>query len=160
MLSTRNSGPEYSISLRPTTKTASKVLIFSTLAVIALCFLPTPTQAQYGPLPIGQVTSVQSSSTACPITAGWYQGINCYTATVTGCANVSDDTLTFGYLNPTTQTVNGTIVFFNGSSGTAPAGDATGSTPGETQYIGDYLSAGYQIVQVAWTQPWQESIIP
>jgi hypothetical protein len=67
---------------------------------------------------------------------------------------------TFGYVNPTTPTVQGTIVFFNGSDGTDPAGDSTGNTPGETQYIADYLSAGYQTVQVAWSQPWEDALIP
>lgn len=115
MSSTHGSATERPISLRPTTTIATKILFVSALAVIALCFLSTPARAQYGSLSLGQVTSVQSSSSACPITAGWYSGISCYTATVTGCANVSDATFTFGYLNPTTSGVNGTIVFFNGS---------------------------------------------
>jgi hypothetical protein len=159
MSTTRNAGTEYPISLWPTTTIATKLLLVSALAVIALCLFTTPARAQYGPLSLGQVTGIQSSSTAC-LASGWASGINCYTATVTSCANISNAAVTFGYVNPTTSAVNGTVVFFNGSSGTAPAGDATGSTPGETQYINDYLAAGYQIVQVAWTQPWQESIIP
>jgi hypothetical protein len=67
---------------------------------------------------------------------------------------------TFGYVNPTTTPANGTIVFFNGSDGTDPAGAATGAAPGETNFITDYLAAGYQIVQVAWALSWESALIP
>jgi hypothetical protein len=115
MSTTRNSGPEYPISLRPKTTTATKLLLASALVVVALCLSAIPAQAQYGSLSIGQVINVASSTTACPIGSGWYSGINCYTATETGCPNITDMGFTFGYLLPTNATVNGTIVFFNGA---------------------------------------------
>ena len=95
MSTTRNSGPEYAISLRPKITTATKVLIVSALAVIAFCLSSAPAHAQYGSLSIGQVINAQSSTTACPTSSGWYSGINCYTATVTGCANITDLGFTF-----------------------------------------------------------------
>jgi hypothetical protein len=156
---TRNSGPECPISLRPKTTTATKVLIVSALVVIACCLSSAPAHAQYGSLSIGQVINVTSSTTAC-LGGGWATGTNCYTATLTGCANITDLNFTFGYVLPTTTTLNGTIVFFNGGPGTDPAGAATGAVPGETQYITDYLAAGYQIVQIAWNAPWEQALIP
>jgi hypothetical protein len=127
------------------------------LAIPVICALATSAHAQYGSLPVGQVTNVTAEG--CP-TSQWYPGTSCFSATLTGCANISDLSFTFGYLNPTTQTANGTIVFFNGSDGTEPAGDSTGVVPGETQYVTDYLTAGYQIVQVAWSASWEQALFP
>ncbi len=84
--------------------------------------------------------------------------MHCFSATLTGCASDDNNNFTFGYLSPTAGTVNGTIVFFNGSDGTDPAGDSTGNTPGETQYVSDYLAAGYQVVQVAWSFAWEQTL--
>jgi hypothetical protein len=125
-------------------------------AFIVFCLNATSVHAQYGTLPIGQITNVQAEG--CP-TSQWYPGTQCYSATIS-CPNVSTINLTFGYVNPSTTPSNGTIVFFNGSDGTAPAGDATGSVPGETTFVTDYLAAGYQIVQIAWANPWQQALIP
>jgi hypothetical protein len=79
MLSTHRSGTEYLISLRFTTTIATKLLLVSTLAVIAACFLSTPARSQYGSLPIGQVTS--PTAEACP-TSQWYPGTTCFSATL------------------------------------------------------------------------------
>jgi hypothetical protein len=68
MSTTRNFRPEHPISLRPKTTIATKVLIISTLAVIACCLFSTNAHAQYGSLPIGQVGSVTGES--CP--SGFY----------------------------------------------------------------------------------------
>lgn len=154
--------PEYAGRTPSTVNPILSLACALTVAIFAFCVAaPKAAQAQYGSLSIGQVINVATSTTACPTSNGWFSGINCNTATVTGCINTTDMNFTFGYLlPPSTTTVNGTIVFFNGKAGMDPAGDATGAVPGETQYITDYLTAGYEIVQIAWSQPWQESLIP
>ncbi|MFZ0322307.1 MAG: hypothetical protein WAL56_24480 [Candidatus Sulfotelmatobacter sp.] len=157
MSTTRNCGPECPISLRPKTTTANRVLIVSALAVIACCLFSTLAQAQYGSLPIGQVTPPTAQSCN---GSGWYPGINCYSATITGCTNTTTMNFNFGYLSPSTAKTNGVIVFFNGKDGTDPVGDATGSSTGEWQFIKDYLSAGYEVVQVAWGFAWQQYFSP
>jgi hypothetical protein len=158
MLTTRNSGPEYPISLKPKIKTATKLLIISALAVIACCLFSTLAQAQYGSLPVGQVTGVTSAS--CLSSSGWYPGMNCYSATISGCTNTTNMNFTYGYLTPASGKIQGVIVFFNGKDGTVPVGDATGSSTGEWQFIQDYIGAGYEVVQIAWNFAWQQYYSP
>jgi hypothetical protein len=163
MLSTRNSRPEYPISLRPKTTIATKVFIVSALAVLALYAFTTSARAQS--LSTGQLTNVTASSTACS-GSHWfsYQGIpaSCYTATVQNCPNTDNFGLTFAYLNPAGLVQNvpktlGVIVFFNGGDGTDPGGDATGTPSAPLTMAGYYFSQGYEIVQTAWQYAWQET---
>ncbi len=156
MSTTRNSGPEYSISLRPTTTITTKVFVVSALALIACCLFLTPAQAQYGSLPIGQVGGV----TPGPCPSGFYPNMHCSSASITGCTNTTQMNFNFGYLAPSSGTPKGVIVFFNGKDGTDPAGDATGSSTGEWQFIQDYIAAGYEAVQVAWGFAWQQYYSP
>jgi hypothetical protein len=103
MLTTRNSGPEYSISLRPKTTIATKVLLVSMLAVVAFCLLAAPIQpvhASGGSLSIG-TWSTPVSSTNCSGTNWYFYGSNnesCYTMTIS-CNNAQPLGLTFGYLS-------------------------------------------------------------
>jgi len=165
MSTTRNSGPEYPISLRPKTTTATKVLIVFALAVIACCFFATPTHAQT-PLSLGTLSTggVNNPPTPCNNGNGWYYfnnnfaivPMNCQTATVSGCNNLGVTTsdnwpVTIGYLNPVgivpgVTVAQGLIILHGGGNGTAP----------ESYALADnYFRAGYEVVQVVWGDDWE-----
>jgi hypothetical protein len=81
--------------------------------------------------------------------------MTCQIATVTCsnvAANVSDLSLTFGYLNPVGPILpagsqpNGVIVLHGGDGGTMPESFALTDA---------YFKAGYEVVQVAWMDDWE-----
>jgi hypothetical protein len=165
MLSTHRSGTEYLISLRSTTTIATKLLLVSTLAVIACCIFSIPTYAQ-GSLSIGMLAT-NGSPTSCNNGNGWYYfnnnfavvPMNCQAATVSSCSQVINGqtvtvapwNLTIGYLNPVgvvpgVTVAKGLIVLHGGSGGTAP----------ESYAIADnYFRAGFEVVQVVWADDWE-----
>jgi hypothetical protein len=152
MLSTRRSGTEYPISLRSTTTTATKLLLASTLAVIALCIFAIPTYAQT-PLPIGQISSITPSNNC---TGGsWFStaSTTCDEAIVS-CPNTVNTTVVFAYTIPA-GLPNGVVMFFTGGDGTAAAGDATGSQAAPLTMPQTYFAAGFAIVQLAWGAAWE-----
>lgn len=172
MSTTRNSGPEYPISLRPKTTITTKVLIVSVLAVVALCLLAAPihtVHASSGSLPIGTWTP-PANSTNCSGT-GWYSYtasngttyyVTCQSMTIS-CPNTAPISVTFGYLSPATiipGPVNGTVTFFNGGDGTSPEGAATGTPNAELNMANYYFGQGYEVVQLQWASPWQETDLP
>lgn len=157
MFSTRKSRPECPISLRTIIRAATQLLLATSLIGIALCLSPALAHAQYGSLPVGQVTGVTAEG--CP-GSGWYPGMHCYSASITGCTTTTQMDFNFGYLSPTSGTIQGVIVFFNGRDGTLPDGAATGTPAGEWEFITDYLGAGYEVVQLAWSFPWQQYYNP
>lgn len=76
--------------------------------------------------------------------AGYPANMSCQTATVSSCPNTPTIGLTVGTLGPANLAdVQGTIVFFTGGNGTAPA-----SQP-------DYADRFY-IVDVVWDTAWEE----
>ena len=160
MSTTHNSGPEYPISLRPKTTTATKVLIVSSLTVIACCLLAIPMHAQT-PLPLGMLNTVGTPS-SCSSGSGFYYyvypntglalNMSCQAATVTGCTvNTAPWAVTIGYLNPvgvvpTVTVANGLVILHGGAGGTTP----------ESYALADaYFRAGYEVVQVVWADDWQ-----
>jgi hypothetical protein len=56
--------------------------------------------------------------------------------------------------------VNGLVVFFNGGDGTVPAGDSTGTPSNPLSMLTYYFTQGYEIVQLAWDTPWEETDNP
>jgi hypothetical protein len=87
----------------------------------------------------------------------------CFGATVSNCANAQPLSLNFGYLSPAgiiAGPVKGVIVFFNGGDGTSPVGNATGTPNGEFNMANQYFTQGYEIVQLAWASPWQQTDLP
>src|SRR5579863_3536619 len=92
-------------------------------------------------------------SVAC--TTGFYSGMTCYSATIEGCVDYLDhtlvaDDLTFGITSKPSK-AKGVIVLHDGDGGTNPY-----SWPNGLNYFAsDYFAAGYQVVQVAWTDSWQ-----
>jgi len=92
--------------------------------------------------------------------AGWFQDaqgdMTCVDSIVLNCgANNGNNTqnlaFTYGYRKPKVTQV-GTIAFFSGGPGTSPA-----DTPEEMSFAQDYLSAGYEIVQVKWSSDWEDT---
>lgn len=97
---------------------------------------------------LGTGTVIDVASASCANSYGSYAaGATCYSATVHGCTNAVD--LGFIYGEVTVSSSKGTIVFFNGG-----AGD---QGPGGTDFANDYVKAGYQVVQVVWNGPWENS---
>lgn len=141
----------------PTVNLVTMVLSALAVSCLALFLFVVPANAQYGSLPIGQISGVTGES--CP-GSGWYPGMNCFSASITGCTNTTQMNFSFGYLAPTSGKINGVIVFFNGKDGTDPVGDATGSATGEWEFIRDYIAAGYETVQVAWSFAWEQYYAP
>lgn len=144
-----------------TIKIATRVLLISTLAALALCLLVAPVHPAHassgGSLSIGSVTG-QTTLLQCPApgshwasytTGGTTQYMNCVSARLTGCANALDLNFVYGYLSPS-GTVQGVIVYFDGGEGTDPS--AEGSEVAMLQY---YLGQGYEVVQVAWHTAWE-----
>jgi hypothetical protein len=163
MSTTCNSGPEYAISLRPTTTTATRLLFASALAVIALCIFAIPTHAQLLSIGTLQTGGNNNPPTPCNNGNGWYYfnnnfatvPMNCQTATVIGCNNLGVTTspwpVTIGYLNPVgvvpgVTVANGLVILHGGKGGTQP----------ESYALADaYFRAGYEVVQVVWGDDWE-----
>jgi len=77
--------------------------------------------------------------------------MNCNVASVS-CSNTAPLNLTFGYLDPSQvsgtgihQTL-GVIILHNGDGGTQP---------GSFAFADSYFRAGYEVVQVAWSDDWE-----
>jgi len=162
MSGTHRLSPERSISLGSTATIAAKLLLVSTLAVIAFSLFSLRAHAQ-GSLPLGTTTTTNSPSSQCDPASGWfsYQSggttyySNCTTVTVT-CPNTASLNFTYSYLDPATipgntAPDNGLVVFFNGSGGT---------TPGGAGYDTTYFAAGYAIAQIAWADDWEQTYDP
>ncbi|MGA2697016.1 MAG: hypothetical protein ABSE92_13215 [Terriglobales bacterium] len=98
-------------------------------------------QQPYTPLSPGSVTPPVSA----PCPSGSANGALCYSATVQNCPN--DVNLGFVFAQVLVSNSKGTVVFFNGG-----AGD---TTAGGTDFANDYVSDGYQVVQVVWDSPWE-----
>jgi hypothetical protein len=158
MLSTRSYRLGPSRTHASTFDVVARVLAGATLAVVVLTLLSSPARAQYGSLAIGEVTGVTPLQ-SCP-GSDWYPGLNCSSASITGCTNTTTMPFNFGYLAPSSGTINGVIVFFNGKDGTDPEGDATSNATGEWSFIQSYLAANYEVVQVAWSFAWQQYYSP
>src|SRR5229473_574665 len=128
MLSARRFDPERSISIRPTTKIATHLLVISALAVIVCCLLSAPTFAQ-GSLGLGMVDAPTPGT--CLSTDHWYYYTDpnhniynetCLQTTVRNCQNTADWPVTFGYLSPAgivpnTPNALGIVVIFSGDGG-------------------------------------------
>ena len=149
----------------PTINTISKLLLTLGFAVFVCCFLAVPSHAQGtwagvstgAPLSCGTLT-VNSTAT-CPIGVGWYYYQNgdllvqmsCKTATVSSCQGATDGwQVTIGYLSPAgvigTAPAKGLIVLHSGDGGVEPASYALTDA---------YFRAGYEVVQIAWTDDWE-----
>jgi hypothetical protein len=108
--------------------------------------------------------------------SGWYRYrnpatqqvyvMNCFGGQLQNCPNADDLYFTYASMNPVGIVPNvtqalGVVVFLTGSGGTAPIDEnVTGSTDNELLYIGDYFTAGYVIVQLAWSTDWELTTIP
>jgi hypothetical protein len=90
---------------------------------------------------------------ACP--SAFLSGMTCYAATVGGCRDYKGATipaldLTFGVATPQ-GTAKGVIVLHAGGGGTKPL-----AIPDWTNDLAsDYVSAGFEVVQVAWASDWE-----
>jgi hypothetical protein len=162
MLSTRSSWLRGSGRSSSTVVTINLALALGLVAIFL--FSPQPAHAQYGPLSVGTWTKPVSSTT-CTATSWFSYGTNyenCFTMTIS-CNNAQPLGLTFGYLSPAgiiQGPVNGTVVFFNGGDGTDPAGDATGTPSSELNMATQYFTQGYEVVQLAWNSPWEQTNNP
>jgi hypothetical protein len=171
MLLTHRSGTECPISLRSKTEIATTFLATFTLAALALCLFATPSRAQ-GSLSIGSLSTPPVTLASCP-GAGWYSytssigvvtPMTCFTSAVTNCPNAQTLNLTYGYLSPAgiiPGAVQGVIVFLNGGNGMEPDGPATGSSnANELDMINYDFGQGYEVVQLAWQYPWEQTNVP
>jgi hypothetical protein len=162
MLSTRLSRPDNRHVLPQLLEVATKLLLVSTFVLIVGFLFAVPAHAQ-GSLPLG--TIVVGDPVTCPQGSGWFsysQGggtphtMNCFGAIV-NCPNTQAISLTFGYLSPVgivtgaPSQPKGVIVYHNGGPGTSP---------GPTDYVGTYFTAGYEIVELAWADDWQMTYDP
>ncbi|HXJ93455.1 MAG TPA: hypothetical protein VMT20_11305 [Terriglobia bacterium] len=102
-------------------------------------------------LPTGSVSDV--TRITCPHTLVLNARSACYTATVT-CPDVYDTPVTFGVTTPAAP--RGTIVLHDGDAGMSPYQE-----PGITdRFAQNYLSAAFQVVQLAWGGTGWESAPP
>ncbi len=118
--------------------------------IVAATFALVPHAYGLSSIPLGSVTGVSDPITCSSVNSAFYEGMNCYGATVS-CPNTDDIGVTFGYIGPTGGGgSNGTIVFFAGSDGTSPYMD------GGHYYAGAYVSS-YTIVQFEWASAWEKA---
>jgi hypothetical protein len=161
MSTTRNSGLEYSVSLRPATTITTNLLLVTAIAAIVLSMLTIPAHAS-GSLSIGQLTVVNQV----PCQPGWYYysngntsyPMNCYYANVTNCSNAQNLGVTFGYLSPVNVLSgflppypNGVIVLH---------GSGPGTSPPSFDFPDAYFKQGYEVVEVAWDDDWEKTYDP
>jgi hypothetical protein len=122
--------------------------------------------AQTGTPTTGWITNLSTvnASTYCPSAQGWINGpaVTCVQATV-NCPTENGVTvaaldITFAYETP--SPLKGTIVFFSGGDGTTPDGQPPDSpSPAGHDieaYAIDYYAAGYQVIQTAWKEEWED----
>ena len=152
----RCSGPKQLISPKLITETSNKLAIVCLLTMLTTTMLSVaarPAYASSNPLPLGSVTV---TGTLAPCSGGqWLAGMNCVSATVTGCPNVQDIGLTYGVLMPTSGTVNGVVVYFDGGDGTTASGEYT-----QYQMLQFYATQGYGVVEIAWASSWEAIFFP
>jgi hypothetical protein len=141
------------------------------LAVVLLTLITFSSHAHaQGSLSLGNVflsdpVPCQGSHWFTYTNAGTVYTMNCFGGTVSNCANAQTLGFTYASMNPVgiapgvTQ-AKGVVTFLTGSDGTTPTDGATGTISYETQFIGDYFSAGYVIVQVAWNSAWEQTDVP
>jgi hypothetical protein len=98
--------------------------------------------------PLGTVNNVTALPSCGP---GYYAGMNCFQATVS-CPGTANIPVTFGYENPAISPL-GTIFMHGGGGGGIPY---DGGLSMAVDYIGSYLSGGYQVVQIAWSSAWED----
>jgi hypothetical protein len=87
---------------------------------------------------LGTVTNVSAPLASCG-GRNFNTSMTCRTATLSGCPGADDLDFIYGVAN--SGGVKGTIVLF---------GPMGGNNAGEGQYVAPYISANYQVVQVAW----------
>jgi len=121
---------------------------YLTVGFVVTVIFTSPIQAQ---LNIGAVQNV-TLYTSCPTNRDQHfaSGMTCYHATVHGCSNAVDKDLDFGYMAPT-GTPNGVIVLLSG------AGGENASAESENTFAHDYVSAGYEVIELAWTAQWEDT---
>ena len=127
-------------------------LLLLTVCLLSMFAFTINAPGQTAPLPLGSITTLTSPQ-PCPTGMGWDTNDNmmCIDAEVVGCQNIQDlATFTFGYEAPS-GTYLGTIVLFNGWSGTRPSETTTDVT--FAQY---YFGLGYEVVMLAWDAPWEQ----
>lgn len=164
MPSTRKSGTENPISLTSTTK-VTRILFVSTLAAVAFCLLVLPVhlvRASGSSLQIGNLND-PAPLASCP-GSGWYSYTNsqgqvtpmsCFTNTVSNCLNAQTLQFNYGFIYPVAP-YKGTIVFLSGADGMTPS-----RPEDQEQMFADYYyKAGYEIVQVEWNAPWEQTDVP
>jgi hypothetical protein len=115
-----------------------KVALVASLAVALAVFAFPPKSAAQT---LGTVTG--STPESCGV-RNFASGMSCQGATLTGCPGDDDLQFVYGVKNPS-GVPKGTIVWLPGGSG----GLAANSTS-EIAYVNSYVSAGYQVVQIAW----------
>lgn len=154
----RSESTDRSTNPRSYLAVAARLLLFSSLAVLAICLLTIhlrPVRASGGSLSMGSV-SIPVTGTTCP-SAQFLSGMNCYKTTLQGCPNVDNLDFVYGTLIPTGTTVNGIVVFFDGGDGTNAAYEGS-----ERQMLQYYYSPpqNYGVVEIAWSSPWEYTSTP
>jgi hypothetical protein len=174
MLTIRNLGPDYPHRFASTIKIATKLLLVSTFIALALCLLVVPTNHVHassgGSLSLGTITT-PTPLPSCP-GSGWYSYTNpnngqvtpmrCQANIVSNCPNAQNMSFTFGYLSPSgtiSGPVNGVIVYFTGGDGINPVNNPNDPSQ-EFGMLGYYFTRGYEIVQLAWSTPWEATYDP
>ncbi len=154
MLSSSSSEPERRNNLTSTIKIATRVLLISTLALAAFCLLTVPIHPVHassgGSLSLGTVTG-NTFMVACG-GGQWLSGMTCYSATITGCANVDNINFIYGYLPPSGAPPQGVITYFDGGDGTS----AVTAEPLKDM-LSYYAGQNYGVVEIAWGTAWEHT---
>jgi hypothetical protein len=132
------------------------VLLVASFALVIFAQTPQARSQTLGTL--GTVVTNINNAQTCPPNRNFDSGMTCYPATLSGCPGNGDLQFVFGVEAPGI-TPNGTIVFFAGDGGV----DAT-DAPDENPVLEQYVSAGYQVVEIAWGphypgEDWEETKI-
>jgi hypothetical protein len=127
--------------------------LFALTTVVLVAAFAARARAQAGSLPLGNPGVVVGNQITCP--SAFYSNpaipAVCHIANLSGCLGA--DNLNFKYSYDSPGSPLGTIVFFSGHGGTTP--DTT-----ENDFAGDYFKAGYEIVQLAWEDDWEDVDVP
>ena len=108
-----------------------------TVVSLFVLFLATGAFAQ-NRNPLGKVTSVQTVS--CP--SGFAAGSSCQHLTIESCPNTTDMGVMIGTKSAVAS--KGSIVLFNGSTGTRPMGGP---------FVSDYVGKGFTVIDTMWDDP-------
>jgi hypothetical protein len=103
-------------------------------------------------LSIGQVKLTNGTPYPCSEAANgkdFFTGMSCLDATITGCPNVSDIGITYGYIGPANP--QGTVVFFSGGKGTTPTEEGDDILTYAPVYEGNF-----EIIQIEYQTPWED----